>query len=59
MVAATSAAHIPVEEAKHQHKWLIAVAVMLGTTLEVLDSSIVTTMSLPLHMQGIFGERPM
>jgi len=53
MVAATVAAHIPVEEAKHQHKWLVAVAVMLGTTLEVLDSSIVNV-SLP-HMQGTFS----
>src|ERR1700683_2301349 len=53
MVAATVAAHIPIEEAKHQHKWLVAVAVMLGTTLEVLDSSIVNV-SLP-HMQGTFS----
>jgi DHA2 family multidrug resistance protein len=53
MVAATVATQIPVEEAKHQHKWLIAVAVMLGTTLEVLDSSIVNV-SLP-HMQGTFS----
>ncbi len=53
MVAATVAAHIPAEEAKHQHKWLIALAVMLGTTLEVLDSSIVNV-SLP-HMQGTFS----
>jgi DHA2 family multidrug resistance protein len=53
MVAATVAAVIPAEEAKHQHKWLIAVAVMLGTTLEVLDSSIVNV-SLP-HMQGTFS----
>src|ERR1700720_451689 len=54
MVAATVATRIPVEEeAKHQHKWLIALAVMLGTTLEVLDSSIVNV-SLP-HMQGTFS----
>jgi MFS transporter, DHA2 family, multidrug resistance protein len=53
MVAASVAAHIPIEEAKHQHKWLVAVAVMLGTTLEVLDSSIVNV-SLP-HMQGTFS----
>ena len=53
MVAATVAAVIPAEEARHQHKWLIAVAVMLGTTLEVLDSSIVNV-SLP-HMQGTFS----
>src|SRR5579875_872982 len=37
----------------HAHKWLIALAVMLGTTLEVLDSSIVNV-SLP-HMQGTFS----
>src|ERR1700693_3516104 len=53
MVAATVAAHLPVEEAKHQHKWLVAAAVMLGTTLEVLDGSIVNV-SLP-HMQGTFS----
>src|SRR5580658_4872661 len=53
MVAATAGTHIPVAEARHQHKWLIAVAVMLGTTLEVLDSSIVNV-SLP-HLQGAFS----
>jgi MFS transporter, DHA2 family, multidrug resistance protein len=37
----------------HSHKWLIAVAVMLGTILEVLDGSIVNV-SLP-HMQGTFS----
>jgi DHA2 family multidrug resistance protein len=35
------------------HKWLIAIAVMLGATLEMLDSSIVNV-SLP-HMQGSFS----
>jgi MFS transporter, DHA2 family, multidrug resistance protein len=35
------------------HKWLIALAVMLGTTLEVLDTSIVNV-ALP-HMQGSFS----
>jgi DHA2 family multidrug resistance protein len=35
------------------HKWLIALAVMLGATLEVLDVSIVNV-SLP-HMQGSFS----
>jgi DHA2 family multidrug resistance protein len=35
------------------HKWLIAASVMLGTILEVLDSSIVNV-SLP-HMQGSFS----
>jgi MFS transporter, DHA2 family, multidrug resistance protein len=37
----------------HSHKWLIALAVMLGTTLEVLDTSIVNV-ALP-HMQGSFS----
>ncbi len=35
------------------YKWLVAVAVMLGATLEVLDTSIVNV-SLP-HMQGSFS----
>ena len=35
------------------HKWLVAMAVMLGATLEVLDSSIVNV-CLP-HMQGSFS----
>lgn len=35
------------------HKWLVALAVMLGATLEVLDTSIVNV-SLP-HMQGSFS----
>src|SRR5258708_15261096 len=35
------------------HKWLIALAVMLGSTLEVLDVSVVNV-SLP-HMQGSFS----
>jgi len=35
------------------HKWLVALAVMLGTTLEVLDTSIVNV-ALP-HMQGAFS----
>jgi MFS transporter, DHA2 family, multidrug resistance protein len=38
---------------RHSHKWLIALAVMLGTTLEVLDTSIVNV-ALP-HMQGSFS----
>jgi hypothetical protein len=37
------------------HKWLVAIAVMLGATLEVLDTSIVSV-SLP-HMRGrLFGQ---
>jgi MFS transporter, DHA2 family, multidrug resistance protein len=35
------------------HKWLIALAVMVGATLEVLDTSIVNV-SLP-HMRGSFS----
>src|SRR5271156_4685608 len=41
------------EPALPSHKWLGALAVMLGTTLEVLDTSIVNV-SLP-HMQGSFS----
>src|SRR5712692_7495445 len=41
------------EQPRPPHKWLIALAVMLGTFLEVLDSSIVNV-SLP-HMQGSFS----
>ena len=40
-------------EAGSAQKWLIAIAVMLGTTLEVLDTSIVNV-ALP-HMQGTFS----
>jgi DHA2 family multidrug resistance protein len=42
-----------VEYGSSQHKWLIALAVMLGTALEVLDTSIVNV-ALP-HMQGSFS----
>jgi DHA2 family multidrug resistance protein len=35
------------------HKWFVALSVMLGTTLEVLDSSIVNV-ALP-HLQGAFS----
>jgi MFS transporter, DHA2 family, multidrug resistance protein len=44
---------LPSVEYQPQHKWLIALAVMLGTVLEILDSSIVNV-SLP-HMQGSFS----
>ncbi len=37
----------------NRHKWLIALAVMLGTLLEIIDSSIVNV-ALP-HMQGSFS----
>jgi len=51
--AATKAAVDQIEYGPAAHKWLIAVAVMLGTTLEVLDTSIVNV-ALP-HMQGTFS----
>jgi len=49
-----AASKIP-EPAEYQprHKWLIALAVMLGTVLEILDTTIVNV-SLP-HMQGSFS----
>ena len=48
--AAISGEHL---ESGAAQKWLIAIAVMLGTTLEVLDTSIVNV-ALP-HMQGTFS----
>src|ERR1700685_3249136 len=42
-----------VHEFSSTRKWIIAFSVMLGTVLEVLDSSIVNV-SLP-HMQGSFS----
>src|SRR5579864_786393 len=42
-----------VVERRASHKWLVARAVMLGATLEVLDTSIVNV-CLP-HMQGTFS----
>jgi MFS transporter, DHA2 family, multidrug resistance protein len=50
---ADSAGAPAIPERKAAHKWLVAVAVMLGATLEVLDTSIVNV-SLP-HMQGSFS----
>jgi len=41
------------EPAPATHKWLVAVAVMVGCAIEVIDSSIVNV-SLP-HMQGSFS----
>src|SRR5271169_1562817 len=43
----------PVPADPGARKWLIAIAVMLGATLEILDSSIVNV-CLP-HMQGSFS----
>ena len=51
-MAASSAVHLEPPRAA-SHKWLIALAVMLGTTLEVLDSSIINV-ALP-HLQGAFS----
>jgi MFS transporter, DHA2 family, multidrug resistance protein len=50
-VAPPTVAALP--HAAPAHKWLVAVAVMLGTALEVLDNSIVNV-ALP-HMQGSFS----
>src|SRR5271163_3838740 len=44
---------ITAEGPEHSHKWLIAIAVMVGTILEVLDTSIVNV-ALP-HMRGSFS----
>ena len=52
-MAAASQVQAGAANATPAHKWLIALAVMLGTTLEVLDTSIVNV-ALP-HMQGAFS----
>jgi DHA2 family multidrug resistance protein len=44
---------IPSVEGANPYKWIIVVAVMLGTILEVLDTSIINV-ALP-HMQGTFS----
>ena len=49
----TSAAVRGAAPAISAHKWMVAVAVMLGTVLEVLDVSIINV-SLP-YMQGTFS----
>ena len=51
MAAAVSP--VPAEHGTSTHKWLIALAVMLGCALEVLDTTIVNV-ALP-HMQGSFS----
>src|SRR6266699_5597337 len=48
-----TAEHSLAPERRGSQKWLVAFAVMLGTTLEVLDTSIVNV-ALP-HMQGSFS----
>lgn len=53
VVSAPSPIIAPPAASPRTHKWLIAIAVMLGTTLEVLDTSIVNV-ALP-HMQGSFS----
>ena len=53
MSAAATTAIEHIEPGPATYKWLVALAVMLGTTLEVLDTSIVNV-ALP-HMQGTFS----
>ncbi|MGO9062771.1 MAG: DHA2 family efflux MFS transporter permease subunit [Candidatus Binataceae bacterium] len=53
MEAAATAVDAKVAAAHPPHRWLVALAVMLGTTLEILDSSIVNV-ALP-HMRGSFS----
>src|SRR6516225_387380 len=52
MAAPATAVHLESPRAS-SHKWLIAIAVMLGTILEVLDNSIINV-ALP-HLQGAFS----
>jgi DHA2 family multidrug resistance protein len=49
----TAPAQVQTAAVPQSHRWLIALAVMLGTSLEVLDTSIVNV-ALP-HMQGSFS----
>src|SRR5439155_4673011 len=53
MEAAGATARIEPVPAPAPHKWLVAIAVMVGCAIEVIDSSIVNV-SLP-HMQGSFS----
>lgn len=54
MAAATTiAGELPLETTETSHKWLVAIAVMLGAALEVLDNSIINV-ALP-HLQGTFS----
>ncbi|HLI81429.1 MAG TPA: DHA2 family efflux MFS transporter permease subunit [Candidatus Binataceae bacterium] len=54
MAAATTiAGELPLETTATSHKWLVAIAVMLGAALEVLDNSIINV-ALP-HLQGTFS----
>jgi MFS transporter, DHA2 family, multidrug resistance protein len=51
--ATTTIGELPLETAAVPHKWLVAIAVMLGAALEVLDNSIINV-ALP-HLQGAFS----
>ncbi|HXR34769.1 MAG TPA: DHA2 family efflux MFS transporter permease subunit, partial [Candidatus Binataceae bacterium] len=53
MEPAATAVDIAPAHAPPPHRWLVALAVMLGTALEILDSSIVNV-ALP-HMRGSFS----
>src|SRR5437763_99091 len=50
---AAAASPVLSDQGQPTHKWLIALAVMLGCALEVLDTTIVNV-ALP-HMQGSFS----
>jgi hypothetical protein len=52
-VQSTGAATAVSAQVVHVHKWLIAISVMLGTVMEMIDTSIVNV-ALP-HMQGTFS----
>jgi hypothetical protein len=51
--AIPAAASSPELAAFQKHKWIVAIAVMLGTILETLDTTIINV-ALP-HMQGSFS----
>ena len=53
MAATTLAGELQLQTVAPTHKWLVAIAVMLGTALEVLDNSIINV-ALP-HLQGTFS----
>jgi MFS transporter, DHA2 family, multidrug resistance protein len=53
MDAAAAARATDAKQPRTPHKWLVAIAVMVGCAIEVIDSSIVNV-SLP-HMQGSFS----
>ena len=53
MTAASPVGQLESGRVTPSHKWLIALAVMLGPALEVLDTSIINV-ALP-HLQGVFS----